>query len=441
MGSRLSPLDSAFLQVEDAENRMQLAGMLLFRGEAPDFGEFRDAVAERLLGLPRFQQRLAGSVFGLRRPKWTDDDAFALDYHVSRVALPAPGGRVEDAALIDQLTSSPLDLRRPLWEVGLVEGLEGGFAISLKVHHCMVDGLSIIDIFTALLAPDSELPTPAAAARAATPAQPTPAIAGLPAKVVRSSVSGLLSAARLVGQAPASPFNTGRSGPTRRTDYVTVPLDDIHRVRHAYGTTVNNAVLAVVAGGLRRYLERHDVDTDTMHAFVPVNRRADGARGSLGNQIAMTYPALPVGEPDRDLRVRKVIDAVRQTAESGQAAATSSLVSLLGLAPAPIAGTLNRVMQFHSGLFNLTVTNVPGPPVPVHFLGRQLELIVGSTPLTRQHAVTIAVLSYNGTLTFMVTSDPSRIPDGTSLAADLEAELAELVEDAQGTRRGKGKES
>jgi diacylglycerol O-acyltransferase len=124
--------------------------------------------------------------------------------------------------------------------------------------------------------------------------------------------------------------------------------------------------------------------------------------------------------------MRKVIEAVRQTTDSGQAAVTSSLVSLLGLAPAPIAGTLHRTLQLRAGMFNLTVTNVPGPPVPVHFLGRQLDLIVGSTPLTSQHAVTIAVLSYNGTLTFMVTSDPARVPDGTSLAADLEAELIEM---------------
>ncbi|HUS22222.1 MAG TPA: wax ester/triacylglycerol synthase family O-acyltransferase [Aeromicrobium sp.] len=419
MGNRLSPLDNAFLQVEDAENRMQLAGMLLFRGEAPEFGEFRDAVADRLLGLPRFQQRLASSVFGLRRPKWVDDEAFALDYHVSRVALPAPGGQAEVAAHIDQLTSSPLDLHRPLWEVGLVEGLAEGFGISLKVHHCMADGLSIMDIFTALLAPDADLPT----------AKPRSAIVSPTSPLVRrisAPVTGLMTAAAMVRQAPPSPFNTGRSGPTRKTDYVTVSLDDVHRVRRAHGTTVNNAVLAVVSGGLRRYLERHDVEVDAMHAFVPVNRRSAGARGSLGNQIAMTYLALPVGELDPDMRVRKVVDAVRQATESGQAAVTSSVVSLLGFAPAPIARTLNRAMQFHAGLFNLTVTNVPGPAVPVHFLGRPLELIVGSTPLTRRHAVTIAVLSYNGTLTFMVTSDPSRVPDGTSLADDLEAELIDL---------------
>lgn len=429
MGSRLSPLDNAFLQMEDAENRMQLAGMLIFSGEPPEFGDFRDAVGERLLGLPRFQQRLAGSILGLCRPTWVDDKAFALDYHVRRVALPEPGGRAEVAAHIDQLTATPLDLRRPLWEVELVEGLEiprgdgklspregpPSFGLSLKVHHCMVDGLSIMDVFTALLAPDSELPT----------ASPAPA-AAKPSPSLGAPLSGLVSAAGLIGQAPPSPFNTGRPGPTRKTDFVTVPLDDVHRIRHAYATTVNNAVLAVVSGALRRYLERHDMDIDTMHAFVPVNRRSAGARGSLGNQIAMTYPALPVGEPDPDVRVRKVIESVRRSTESGQAAVTSALISLLGLAPAPIAGTLNRALQLRSGMFNLTVTNVPGPPVPVHFLGRKLDLIVGSTPLTRQHAVTIAVLSYNGTLTFMVTSDPSRVPDGSSLAVDIEAELIEL---------------
>jgi len=158
MGQRLSPLDNAFLQVEDAENRMQLAGMLTFSGEAPDFAEFQRVVGERVLGLPHFQQRLSGSFFGLARPRWVDDGAFELAYHVTRTALPTPGGQSEIAAHIENLTANSLDLSRPLWEIGLVEGLEHGFAISLKVHHCMVDGLSIVDIFTALLAPDSVIP-------------------------------------------------------------------------------------------------------------------------------------------------------------------------------------------------------------------------------------------------------------------------------------------
>jgi diacylglycerol O-acyltransferase len=429
MGSRLSALDNAFLQVEDAENRMQLAGMLLFTGEPPAFDEFRRVIGERLLGLPHFTQRLSGSMFGLARPRWVDDRAFELDYHVTRVALPAPGGHAEVAAHIERLTASPLDLRRPLWEIGLVEGVPNGFAISLTIHHCMVDGMSIVDIFAALLAPDSEVPVIPAVRMVNGASSAARLLSRLPAQVV-----GLANAAGMVRQAPRSPFNGGTPGPTRRISYVTVPLSDIHEIRGVYGTTVNNIVLSVVAGGLRRYLVRTDAEVDHLHAFVPVNARPQGNRGAMGNQIAMTYPALPVGEPDPEARVRGVIEAVRRTAESGQAAMTASLMGMVGIAPAPIAAALNRVMQFRSGMFNLTVTNVPGPPVAMHFLGRQLELIVGSTPLTRQHALTIAVLTYNGTLTFMLTSDPRRLPDGAALVDDLQTEFTELRDLARGSR-------
>ncbi|WP_183095768.1 wax ester/triacylglycerol synthase domain-containing protein [Nocardioides stalactiti] len=417
MPDRLSALDAAFLQVEDRQNRMQLAGMLVFDGPAPSYDDFRAAVCERLVPLPRFTQRLRQAPFGLTRPSWVDDDAFDLGYHVSRVALPGAGGDDEIAAHIDQLTSAPLDLQRPLWEVGLVEGVEGGFGVSLKVHHCMVDGLSIIDIFTALLAPDSALPDAPPAPRTAPAPRPAPPT---------SPVKRLQGVAGLLGQAPASILNGGDSGPTRRTAYVTVPLDHVHAVRRAHGTTVNNVVLAVVAGGLRRYLERHDALVDKLHAFVPVNQRAASARGGLGNQIGMTYPALPVGEPDPNDRLAAVVAEVTRCQETRQAAGTGALMTTLGLAPAPLAATLNRLVQLKGGMFNLTVTNVPGPPVEVHLLGRPLRLILGSTPLTAQHALTVAVLSYAGSLTFMVTTDPRRLPDGDQIADDLRAELETL---------------
>lgn len=435
MSARLSALDAAFLQIEDRQNRMQLAGMLIFKGEAPHPEAFRAAVSERLLPLPRFRQRVQQSPLGLGRPSWVDDDSFDLDYHLSRIALPSPGGQDEIAAHIDHMTSAPLDLSRPLWEVGLVEGLAEGFAVSLKVHHCMVDGLSIIDIFTALLAPDSDLTPP--------PSQTRPVRREL-ASVKAQAPSRLRQAqgaATLLGQAPTSVFNIGESGPTRRTAYVTVPLDSIHEIRRAHGTTVNNIVLAVVTGGLRRYLTRHDAMVDKLHAFVPVNRRPQGARGSLGNQIGMTYPALPVGEASPDARVEQVVRSVAEATASGQASATATMMGLLGLAPAPLARSLNRAAQFGGGMFNLTVTNVPGPPGPVHFLGRELALILGSTPLTKRHALTIAVLSYNGTLSFMVTTDPRRVRDGSEIADDLRAELESLHQqitlnsDTQGSTR------
>jgi len=432
MSTRLSPLDAAFLQVEDPENRMQLAGMLTFRGSPPTYAEFRDAVAARLLDLPRFKERLALAPLGLTRPRWVEDSAFDLEYHLSRVALPEPGGHDEITSHIDHLTAAPLDLRRPLWEVGLVEGLEEGFAISLKVHHCMVDGLSIIDIFTALLGPDTPVPAGVAGAGPTAPPRRTAT------KVETGLLDKVRGASALVGQAPRSPFNQGSSGPTRRTSYTTVPMSDIHLIRRPYAATVNNVVLAVVAGALRRYLLRHEHPVDKLHAFVPVNRRSEDGRGKLGNQIAMTYPALPVGEADPETRLAKVVEAVTTATEVGQASTTAWLMSTLGLAPAPIARSLNRLVQFSSGMFNLTITNVPGPPVAAFFLGRQLETILGSTPLTRRHALTVAVLSYNGKLTFSVTTDPRRVPDGDDLVADIEHELAALLDAATTTATRQG---
>lgn len=417
MTQRLSALDTAFLQVEDAENRMQLAGMLLFEGPAPSYDDFRAAVATRLLELPRFRQRLAPSALGLGRPRWVDDAAFDLDYHLSHVALPSPGGQAEVAAHIDQLTTAPLDLRRPVWELGLVEGVGTGFAISLKVHHCMVDGLSIMDIFGALVDP-LDLPS---SSRKPRPVPPPGKPAG--ASLVRR-VGGTLA---LFGQAPRSALNHGPSGPTRRTRYATLPLDDLRAVQRAAEVTLNTVVLTIVAGALERYLHRRGEDIEQVHAFVPVNRRTSDERGRLGNQIAMTYPALPVGAMTARERLALVQRASAEAVHGHQPTTTAGLMSALSLAPAPLAGVLNRVMQFRAGLFNLTVTNVPGPPVPVHFLDRQLELILGSTPLTRKHALTVAVLSYAGQLTFSVTTDPRRLPDGTRLVDDLRAAADDLV--------------
>ena len=422
--SRLSPVDAAFLHIEDRSNRMQLAGVLIFDGPAPDFASFRDEIARCLPHLPHFRQRLRRSTLGVLRPSWVDDDAFDLDYHLRRVALPQPGGHAEIAALIDEMTALPLDLQRPLWELTLVEGIDGGFGIALKVHHCMVDGLSIMDIFAVLCSPDPDRRHPSAPPWTPEPVAPwwKRVDARLP------DVPDLLTTARrlrrataLTGRAPATRFNSGPSSAVRRTEYLTVPIDVVHDIRSVHATTVNNTVLAVVTGALRSYLVRHDELVDSLHAFVPVNRRDPKDRGTLGNQIAMTYPALPVGEPDPGLRIGKVIVAVGDATRDQQADDTAALLHLTRFAPQPIAAAVNRVMQFDSDMFNLTVTNVPGPAVPVYFQGRELRMILGATPLTRKHALTIAVLSYRGELTFSVTTDPRRVPDVAEIVADIRA--------------------
>lgn len=438
-GDRLSALDAAFLQVEDAENRMQLAGMLVFEGVAPSYDEFRAAAAERVLDLPRFQQRLHTSRLGLGRPAWVDDPAFDLDYHLSHVALPAPGEHTQIAGHVDQLTSTPLDLCRPLWELGLVDGVRTesgapGFAISLKVHHCMVDGLSIVDIMTALVDPlpaPAALPTkPGKPGKPALPASPAAPVAPTSAADRRRRLAEALPP---VGKAPRSMLNEGRPGPTRRTGFATVPLADLLAVRRATDVTLNTVVLTVVAEALHRYLTRHDESADVLHAFVPVNRRASGDRGKLGNQIAMTYPGLAVGPMPLTERLERVRDAATAAIRGGQPATTATMMSALGYAPAPIAGMLNRFVQFRAAMFNLTVTNVPGPPMAVHFLGRRLDVILGSTPLTQRHALTVAVLSYAGALTFSVTTDPRRLPDGADIVDDIRDSLQALVAATAGT--------
>ncbi|CAM2929477.1 wax ester/triacylglycerol synthase family O-acyltransferase [Skermania piniformis] len=426
---RLSPIDAAFLHVEDRSNRMQLAGMLIFDADPPGFAEFREAIVRSLPLLPHFRQWVRPGTLALRRPSWVDDADFDVDYHLHHVALPAPGGPAEIAGMIDDLTAQPLDLQRSPWELTLVEGLAGGgFALALKVHHCMVDGLSIMDIFAVLCSPDPHYrhpepapwtPTPAPALWKRRAARPRRSAAGTPLDALRR----LPRAARLAGRAPVTRFNSGPSSAVRRTEYLTVPLSVIHDIRRAHGTTVNNAVLATVTGALQRYLSRHDELVDELYAFVPVNRRADAERGTHGNRIAMTYPALPVGELEPNRRVEAVLAAVDAAARSRQAEDTAALADLTRYTPQPVAAAINRAMQLRSRIFNLTVTNVPGPPIPVYFLGRQLSLILGATPLTRKHALTVAVLSYKGNMTFSVTTDPRRVPDLDDLMTDFRSEL------------------
>lgn len=429
MGTRLSPLDTAFLHVEDKDNRMHLAGILTFTGPTPTFEEFRAEIDRKLPALPHFQHRLARSTFGLARPCWVPDDSFDLDYHLHHLALPSPGGHDQLTELIDDMTAAPLDMKRPLWELSLVDciSIDGtaGFGIAVKVHHCMVDGLSIIDIFATLCAPAESVGKAAAPIHRTDPAAP-PVRTQSPIRAAAETVLRLRRATALVGSAPSTRLNAGPSGPTRRTEFVQVPLADIQAARRAYDTTINNIVLAVVSGALHRYLTRHGECLDAVHAFVPVNKRPEHARGTHGNQIGMTYPALPVGEADPAARIDKVKAAVTASHAANQADDTAALIRLGRFAPQPVAAALNRAMQFRADMFNLTVTNVPGPPVPVYFLGRELQLILGATPLTRKHALTIAVLSYNGGLTFSVTTDPRRLPDGNDLVADIQAELDTL---------------
>lgn len=229
-----------------------------------------------------------------------------------------------------------------------------------------------------------------------------------------------------LGQAPRTILTEGRASAERRTDWLQVPLDEVKAIKNTFGVTVNDVVLASVAGALRRYFERHDAVPEPIYAFVPVSLRDGSERGTLGNQIGLTFPRLPVDVAGRGDRLAAVVAVTGREEQLAQATDTARAIAVGGLLPAFASRQTNRFVQLRARLFSTTCTNVPGPPVPVYFCGRRLRQLLGCAPLTAEHAMTIAALSYDGTMFFSVTSDPARLPDGTSLVDDISAELGML---------------
>jgi WS/DGAT/MGAT family acyltransferase len=451
----LSSTDASLLAVEDADHGMHLQIIYVFEGEPPTFDEFQETVERRLLGAPRFRQRVARVPFNLGRPAWVDDERFDLGYHLRRTALPAPGSEEELRALSNRLLQQPLDLRRALWEMWLVEGLsDNRFAVIHRVHHCMVDGISTQDLSSTMFSktPEEDRPDTDEFRPAGTPSGSRLLASGL-ADLAASSgeaVTGLLRGARsplttarnavqtartlgtvsgATGSVPTTILNTP-GGPRRRTDWVRVPLADLKATKIAYGTTINNVVLAASAGALRRYFLRHGEPlADGMKAMVPVSVRLDTQKGALGNQVAAIYPELPVQEADPGKRVAAIgaeVDRLRDT----QGVAMHRLMGIGGFAPPTIMEQVQRLLLVNDRAHNLVISNVPGPSERLYFRGRPLLEVLPSGMTAPYHGLNMPMVSYNGTLYICVATDPEVVPDGAGFAADLEASFAELYEAA-----------
>jgi len=453
---RLTGLDSSFLHLERDTAHMHVAGCSVFAGEAPDYDELLEAIESRLHLVPRYRQRLAFVPLGQGRPVWVDDPYFKVRYHVRHTALPRPGGDAELKRLAGRVFSQALDRSRPLWELWLVEGLEGGrFALLSKTHHALVDGVSGVDIATVLFdtSPD---PLPVAAPEHEWVPRPLPSSAELladallerttvPAEVVRgvrAALRGPRTVAARLGRAlgslgtvgwtalqaaPPSPFNV-RIGPHRRFTWVGADLSQFKAIKDSLGGTVNDVVLAAVAGALGSYMRLHSHPTDDvkLRAMVPVSIRADIERGALGNRVAAMWAALPVGITDPVARLHTISEEMHGLKQSGQAVGAEILTRLSGFAPPTIMAQAAR-LQARQRLFNLVVTNVPGPQFPLYLLGRELEAIYPMVPLAENTALGIAILSYNGQLNFGLVADYDALPDVEVLAEGLRASIAELA--------------
>jgi diacylglycerol O-acyltransferase / wax synthase len=455
---RLTAIDASFLHQEKHASHMHVGALVTFDGPPPTPEEFIDHLESRLHLVPRYRQKLAFPRFEMGRPFWVDDPSFNLDYHVRHTALPRPGSEEQLRQLVGRIFSQRLDRSKPLWELWLVQGLEGGrFALISKTHHALVDGVAGVDLATVLF--DLQ-PAPTELSSDSWTPRPEPSDVELVAEgikgLIRTPVTltgralGALSrpgrsleqareAAEGLGEvvwaglnpAPDVPLNV-EIGPHRRVWWVQSRLADFKEIKNALGGTVNDAVLAVVAGALGRWLRQRGVRTEGMElrALVPVSIRAEDEHGALGNRIAAMRGPLPVYVRDPVERLRTVQEAMGNLKQSKQALGAEVIAGLQDFAPPTLLAQASR-LNFSTRLFNLLVTNVPGPQFPLYLLGREMETIVPIAFLPEHHALAIAIISYNGKVEFGLLADYDAMPDLEDVGRAVEEALAELLEAAR----------
>jgi WS/DGAT/MGAT family acyltransferase len=459
---RLTALDSSFLHLEDASSHMHVASVTIFEGPPPTYEEFLEHIDARLSLVPRYRQKLRFVPLNQGRPVWVDDPHFNLEYHVRATALPPPGSEEQLKNLASRVFAQQLDRTKPLWEVWLVQGLERGedspsdaprFALLSKTHHAMVDGVAGVDITSVLFDTAPEPETPPADVRWHPRPEPTSVQllseamierATQPAEILRTaraafraprqiarraleSVSAIGALAKTGLAAPSSPLNVD-IGPHRRYDWVRTDLNELKEIKDRLGGTVNDVVLAVVTGALRRFLEHRGepVDEITLRAMVPVSvRRGDEYNQTMGNRVAAMMAPLPIYEFDPVERLHIIREELADLKQSGQAVGAQVLTQLSGMAPPTVMAQASR-LQSRQRFFNLVVTNVPGPQIPLYVLGRKLLDLFPMAPLARRQALCIAVMSYNGKMCFGLLGDFDAMPDMRIVADGINESLEEL---------------
>jgi diacylglycerol O-acyltransferase / wax synthase len=453
---RLTAIDASFLHQEGHNSHMHVGAVTIFEGPPPEFEEFLDTMRMRLHLVPRYRQKLAEAPLQTGRPVWIDDPNFNLEYHVRQTALPEPGSEDQLMRLASRVFSQQLDRSKPLWETWLVEGLEGNrFALISKTHHALIDGIAGVDMAQVMfdLTPvPQEVPHPDEAWQPAREPNPIELLAdgvtglakasvGVALRAVgaaarpQESISELREAAEGLGEivwagmnpAPETPLNV-EIGPHRRFVGVRNELEDFKTIKNAFGGTVNDVVLTVVSGSLREWLQSRGVRTEglELRALVPVSIRAPHERGQLGNRIAVMRGPLPVYVEDPVARLQAVRQAMDGLKESKQAVGAEVLTGVQNFAPPTILAHASR-LNFSTRFFNLIVTNVPGPQFPLYVRGRELEDVFPVAFLPENHALAVAIMSYNGKINFGLLGDYDALPDIGLIADGIEASLEELV--------------
>jgi diacylglycerol O-acyltransferase len=455
---RLTSFDTSFLANEKSNGHMAIGAVLVCEGTPPSHEEFLASIRSRLHLLPRLRQRLAVPPLQLGRPFWVDYQEFDIHQHVRRTKLPAPGSDEQFREVVAGVFAPPLDRSRPLWELCLVEGMEDDrFAIVYKTHHALADGISAVDIGVLLfdVEPTTEpVPEPA-------PWQPKPspsrlgmvarAIAGIgetaerggrwlvaalraPRRALRRAGNGLAGlwevAWNLTKPAPKVPLNVDIC-PERRFVGTRCDLEEFKRIKKALGGTVNDVSLAVTAGALRSWMIERELDTEgiELQALVPVSIRTENQHGELGNKLTAMRGPLPVGIEDPVERLRAIsagMDALKASKQPLGAEAIWGLNDWFRDFAPPLLLGPTAAINFSTRLFNLLVTNFPGPQIPFYVRGRELVEVYPVGFLARRHALAIAIISYNGAIGFGLLGDHDSMPDLERLGAHIEGAVEEL---------------
>ena len=458
---RLGPQDASFLYLETPSVHQHVGGLAILDPSTRPDGTLRledveEVIGSRLHLTPRFRQRVVFPPLSTARPVWVDDGNFDIDFHMRRAALPSPGSRKELIDHVQRVISRPLDRTKPLWESYLIEGMEGGMvALLTKVHHAMVDGLAAIDIASAVfdVTPEPQILTPPPWTPEAEPSrldllrdaleeqlrnpvrtavETAQRAMAAPSRLARQVVTTMQGVSDVLGKgiAPPSPFNR-RVGPNRRFAMMEAPVSSFRDVKNALGGTVNDVVLATVAGALHRLLRyrREPTRERFLRAMVPVSVRSRGQKDAGGNRVSSWLVDLPVGPMGAKRRLSVIRTITQELKESKQALGAEFIMNIGMWAPPTIHGMAARLAA-RGRFINLVVSNVPGPQIPLYIAGARLMASYPIMPIAENMGLSIACTSLSGTMAFGLTADWDTLPDIEYLAAAMDESLSELLKAA-----------
>ena len=448
--TRLSPLDASFLAVETPTAHMHVGWAAIFEppadGVRPSFEQLREHIAGRLPRAPRYRQTLRSVPFGINAPVWVDD----LDFDVSRHVVATEANRLPE--VVEESMSKPLPRNRPLWQVWIADRLDDGrIGVVGKAHHCMVDGIAAVELGTLLLDPDPVAPPPEPDAWS--PESPPSDskllgrglvdlarsqldLAAIPARAARSprralelasrarrAAAALLDAAR---PAPPTPQLNPPISSLRRLGRLARPIDDLARIKGRFGVKLNDVLLAASAGGVRAFLRKRGENPSRLKTMVPVNVRGSGEADQLGNRISFMFVDLPCDEPDPLRRLREIHAATSDRKRAGKPEGADDVVRSLGFAPSPLQGVVSRLIA-SPRTFNLTVSNIPGPPERLYMRGCPLAEVYPVVPIPERHALSIGVTTVEDGAFFGLYADPQSLPGIDGLADEIDLAIDELA--------------